>query len=164
MKLSLCVDSPEDSSGEGDCTIFDFSGIEKILEGELEKFYPDSTKFENVEISISFVKPDYIRELNRNYRNVDEATDVLSFPMIEDEAVEIPELPVLSLGDIIICPEEVKRLHSEMNFDEAICLMIAHSFLHLLCFDHYTEEKQIAMWKSQDEIKEKLMTCCRRNK
>ncbi|MBR6901104.1 MAG: rRNA maturation RNase YbeY [Synergistaceae bacterium] len=106
---------------------------------------------------MTFTNADGIRELNRKYRNVDEPTDVLSFPMIDENVpVEIPELPVLALGDIVICPEEVARLHPELEKDEAIYLMIAHSFLHLLGFDHDTEEKQNLMWRKQDAIKEKI--------
>ncbi|MBQ9419012.1 MAG: rRNA maturation RNase YbeY, partial [Synergistaceae bacterium] len=108
--------------------------------------------------SLTFMNSEEIRKLNREYRNVDEATDVLSFPMIEEnQPVGLPELPVLALGDIVICPEETARLHPELEKNEAVYLMIAHSFLHLLGFDHDTDEKQNAMWKKQDAIKDKLI-------
>ena len=67
-------------------------------------------------------------------------------------------MPVLALGDIVICPEEVSRLHPELEKNEAIYLMLAHSFLHLIGYDHDTEEKQDLMWRLQDEIKEKIMS------
>ena len=66
-------------------------------------------------------------------------------------------MPVLILGDIIICPEQVKILHKDLNYTEAICLMIAHSFLHLLGFDHDTDEEENIMFRRQDEIKAKLL-------
>lgn len=168
MKLSLRINTPDDSSGANDgdsntssdhpdikiCSLEKLSGV---LEEYLAKIYPVSKNFEFAEISITFMNPEEIRELNRNYRNINEPTDVLSFPMINDEPVGIPELPVLSLGDIVICPEEVRRLHPELNSDESMCLMIAHSFLHLLGFDHDTDEKQATMWEKQDEIKSRLL-------
>ncbi len=158
MKLSLRINEPEDSSGtkEGDSSSsnFNFEKVSDVLESELIEIYPKSKNFEAAEISLTFVAPDDIRALNREYRNVDESTDVLSFPMIEDEFFEIP---VLILGDIVICPEETARLHPELNEREAICLMIAHSFLHLLGFDHDTDEKEKIMWQKQDDIKSKIL-------
>lgn len=157
MKLSICITDSEDGANEGDSSCYDYEKISSVLEQELSEIYPASKNYETIEISLTFTNADGIRELNRKYRNVDEPTDVLSFPMIDENVpVEIPELPVLALGDIVICPEEVARLHPELEKDEAIYLMIAHSFLHLLGFDHDTEEKQNLMWRKQDAIKEKI--------
>ena len=130
-----------------------------VLEKELEALYPASKNYDSAEISLSFVTPDEIKKLNREYRNIDEPTDVLSFPLInfDEEENENFLMPVLALGDIVICPEEVSRLHPELERNEAIYLMLAHSFLHLLGYDHDTEEKQALMWRLQDEIKEKIL-------
>ena len=156
MKLSLCIDAPEgaDSSDSNTIPPERIPDIEHILAEELEALYPAARNYEEAEISLSFVSSEAIRELNRQYRDVDEPTDVLSFPMMEDE--EVLSLPVLSLGDIVICPEETARLHPELSQDEAICLMIAHSFLHLLGYDHDTEEAQAKMWELQDRIAGRL--------
>ena len=164
MKLSLRInfadddqEEPGSNNNDGDSK-YNFDALSEVLEGELLKIYPDSKNYEFAEISITFTDSDNIRELNKTYRNIDEATDVLSFPLLEDnEPVGIPELPVLALGDIVICPEEVKRLHSELSDSEALCLMIAHSFLHLLGFDHDTDEKENIMFARQNEIKAKLL-------
>ncbi|MBQ7578261.1 MAG: rRNA maturation RNase YbeY [Synergistaceae bacterium] len=156
MKLSLCINNDDSNAVEGDPDI-NFTAIEKVLEDELIKIYPDSKNFETAEISLTFADSDTIRQLNRDYRNIDEPTDVLSFPMLEDVPVEIPELPVLALGDIIICPEEVKRLHPDLGDKESICLMIAHSFLHLLGYDHDTQEKESVMWQTQELITNKML-------
>ena len=154
MKLSLCIDAPE---GDNDSNIFvPPDTIAAILTEELLSLYPAAKNYESAEISLSFVSAEEIRRLNREYRNVDEPTDVLSFPLIDDEPVGIPELPVLALGDIVICPEETARLHPELTHCEAIYLMIAHSFLHLLGYDHDTEEKQAEMWALQDRIAGRL--------
>lgn len=158
MKLSLCFNSTDESSDECDSTNPDINKIAGVLEHELETLYPEAKNYENAEISITIVKPEEIRTLNHEYRNVDEATDVLSFPMDFDESENIP---VLMLGDIVICPDEVSRLHPELESREAMCLMIAHSFLHLLGFDHDTQEKENEMWHIQDNIKDKLLEALR---
>lgn len=171
MKLSICINTPEDSSGADDADsnttlpnhpaiqqiITESESIAQILEGYLAELYPDSKLYEAAEISLSFMSTENIRELNRTYRDVNEATDVLSFPLLDEEPIDIPELPVLSLGDIVICPEETARLHPELSLHEAMCLMIAHSFLHLLGYDHDNEESQAEMWALQDDITAKIL-------
>lgn len=172
MKLSLCIDAPEsfrdsepgtdDSCStnpnypEIDQIINEAEGISRVLEEELAALLPAAKVYETVEISLSFVSPEAIRELNRDYRDTDEPTDVLSFPLMDDEPVEIPELPVLSLGDIVICPEETARLHPELTLHDSLRLMIAHSFLHLLGYDHADESAQAEMWALQDRIAGRL--------
>ena len=157
MKLSLSI-TPEDSEGDSSSD-FNLDAVAAVLKDELAAIYPDSKNYEFAEISLTFTTPDEIRKLNHEYRNVDEATDVLSFPLInfDDDKDENFFMPVLALGDIVICPEEVSRLHSELEKNEAIYLMIAHSFLHLLGYDHDTDEKQELMWRKQDEIKSKIL-------
>ena len=155
MKLSLRVNTPEDSESDSS-GISDYSKLERVLENELVEIFPVSKNYEFAEISLTFVSPEEIRALNKNYRDTDEATDVLSFPLLEDEPVGIPELPVLALGDIVICPQETERLHPELKSDEAILLMIAHSFLHLLGYDHVDENEQKVMWDMQEKIAKKL--------
>ncbi len=171
MKLSICINAPEDSSGADDADsnttlpnhpeiqqiITESETIAQILESYLVELYPDAKLYTSAEISLSFMTPEEIRALNREYRDVDEATDVLSFPLLDSEPVDVPELPVLSLGDIVICPEETIRLHPELSLHEAMCLMIAHSFLHLLGYDHDNEETQAEMWALQDEITAKIL-------
>ena len=173
MKLSICINAPEDfseqSTDDGDSStaapyypqaqriISESEKIAQVLENYLVQLYPDSKLYETAEISLSFVTPEEIRELNKEYRDVDEPTDVLSFPLLEDEPSGLPELPVLSLGDIVICPEETERLHPELESHDAVCLMIAHSFLHLLGYDHEDEEAQAEMWALQDEISAKIL-------
>ena len=161
MKLSVTIDAPEDSDGSNtansDCTstkIFSSDKVTGVLEEYLREIYPACENYETAEISLTFMDADEIRALNRDYRDVDESTDVLSFPMIEDSPAGFP---VLMLGDIVICPEEVTRLHPELSQTEGICLMIAHSFLHLLGYDHDTEERQAAMWQKQDEITRRIL-------
>ena len=158
MKLSVTIDAPDDSSDGNSKANPDFNDprISEVLEEYLREIYPASEKYDSAEVSLTFMPPEEIRALNRDYRDVDEATDVLSFPMI-DETAGMPEGMPLMLGDIVICPEEVSRLHPELSEHEAMCLMIAHSFLHLLGYDHETEDEQAEMWAKQDEISRSLL-------
>ncbi len=160
----MCINAPEDTQGADDSDsnttpdnfINAAESISQVLEEYLSALYPDSKLYESAEISLSFVSPEEIRELNKEYRDTDEATDVLSFPLLGEEPVEVPELPVLALGDIVICPEQTAKLHPELEPVDALCLMTAHSFLHLLGWDHDTQEAQNSMWALQDEIAAKI--------
>ena len=159
MKFSVTVDAPDDSS-DGNSTanpnFFARPEISQVLEEYLRELLPASEKYAAAEVSLTFMSPEEIRVLNSDYRDADEATDVLSFPMIDDMA-GLPAGMPLMLGDIVICPEETARLHPELSQNEAMCLMIAHSFLHLLGYDHDNEEAQAEMWALQDEITAKIL-------
>lgn len=97
----------------------------------------------NYEISITFVDDEEIRELNKEYRNVDKSTDVLSFPLDENE-FDIPGN--ILLGDIIISAETAKRQSEEYghSLEREIAYLTAHSMFHLMGYDHMVEiEKQV---------------------
>ncbi len=177
MKLVLRMDAPDDGeeqpagpSPDGEIPSradeaarnLDWKSFEPVLERELLELYPDAARYDLAEISVSLMTADGIRRLNKDYRDCDEATDVLSFPMCEEDGRFVPDVdvPVLSLGDVVICPEETARLHPELPEKEAVCLMLAHSFLHLLAWDHDTDERRDAMWARQDELKARLMASC----
>ena len=103
----------------------------------------------NVEVSLSFVDNKEIKELNKTYRNIDESTDVLSFPMEEDILVPMP-----LLGDIIISVEEAKEQALEFghSLTREISYLVAHSMFHLMGYDHMEQDE-----KSEMRIKEKLV-------
>lgn len=101
-------------------------------------------------VSISFICEDEMKELYKRYYGYAQSTDVLSF-----EAGEIdPESGKEIMGDIVICyPFVVHQSHKLGNelFDE-IKLMVVHGMLHLLGYDHMTEDQKSEMWQSQNEI------------
>ena len=162
MKLELNISNSNSQDSQDESDPYNFL---KKTAPVLKILMPQSENYNAVEIDITFTDADNIRDLNATYRNVDEATDVLSFPMIDDVS-ELEEFsaPVLILGDVVICEIEVLKMHSELNHDEAICLMLAHSFLHLLGYDHDTPENEQAMWKLQDEIKIKMLEAIKGDK
>lgn len=106
------------------------------------------------EISISVVDQEQIRELNRDYRNTDSVTDVLSFPLFEKG--EIPDSGML--GDIVICVERVREQAEEFGHSEEreFVYLTVHSLLHLLGYDHMEEEEKIEMRALEKEIMKKL--------
>ena len=157
--MKLVLNAGASDEGEPQSPVPITSALEPVLERELLELYPDAAHYESVEVSVTLASAEEIRRINREHRGCDEATDVLSFPMYDGEGPFAPDIPmpVLPLGDVVICPEETARLHPELPPDEAMCLMLAHSFLHLLGWDHDTEERQAAMWARQDALKDRLM-------
>lgn len=108
-----------------------------------------------------------IQEFNRQYRQVDSPTDVLSFPMIafekegdfsaaeEDEADYFdPESGELNLGDIIISADKVKEQAEKYghSIKRELAFLIAHSMLHLCGYDHMEKEEAHVMEQKQEEI------------
>ncbi|WP_350299499.1 rRNA maturation RNase YbeY [Peribacillus frigoritolerans] len=113
----------------------------------------------DTELSVTFVDNDRIREINKEYRHKDSATDVISFAleeMGEDEVKIIgAEMPRM-LGDIIISIERTKEQAEEYghSFDRELGFLALHGFLHLLGFDHMNEEDEKVMFTKQKEILE----------
>lgn len=105
-------------------------------------------------IDIAVVSDERIRELNRTFRGIDKATDVLSFPSSEEIA---PGPPVFGfLGDIAISFETAVRQAKEYGHSIAreLSFLAVHGALHLMGFDHGTPEEEAEMTKKQEEILE----------
>ena len=92
---------------------------------------------ERTEISVTFVEAEEIRELNRDYRDNDKVTDVLSFPQFDD-LNDIPDFGEICLGDVVICKERAQEQAEEFghSFEREVAFLTAHSMLHLLGYDH----------------------------
>lgn len=107
----------------------------------------------NYEISISFVDNAEIKELNREYRNIDRETDVLSFPMDEDLMIPIP-----LLGDIIISVEKAVEQSNEFghSLDRELAYLTAHSMFHLMGYDHMEEEEKEIMREKEKKVMRRL--------
>jgi len=112
---------------------------------------------EEGEVSITFVNNEEIQALNRDYREKDQPTDVLSFPMYEADEEEIEVFDAdepLMLGDIIISIPRTKEQAEEYNhsFERELGFLAVHGFLHLLGYDHENEEMEKEMFSRQEEI------------
>lgn len=108
------------------------------------------------EVSLSFVDNKEIHQLNKEFRGVDRATDVLSFPLLTDDFdIEIEEE---SLGDIVISLERALEQSVEYNhsFEREVCFLVCHSMFHLLGYDHDTDENTKEMRAKEEHILNKL--------
>jgi probable rRNA maturation factor len=131
----------------------------------IEKLLNYAAETENVqdeaEVSVTFVDNEKIREINRDYRGKDKPTDVISFALEEmgDEEVEIvgAEIPPV-LGDIIISVPKAREQAEEYghSFMRELGFLAVHGFLHLLGYDHETEEEEKEMFSKQEQILEQF--------
>lgn len=107
----------------------------------------------NCEVSISFVDNDEIHQLNKQYRDKDSSTDVLSFPMYETFD-HIPEDIDMMLGDIILsipkCLEQAEEYgHS---FERELCYLVTHGMFHLFGYDHMKIDDKKLMREKEKEV------------
>ena len=136
----------------------------KIIYKVLEKCYKEE-KIENSKllVTITLTNADNIRRINKKYRNIDKATDVLSFPMFEKyELTEKIEKKLFEhedvLGDIIISIPRVEEQAKEYghNFERELSYMIVHGFYHLMGYDHIKEEDKEKMRPKEEKILNEL--------
>ena len=118
------------------------------------------------EVSVTVVDNKEIQKINKIYRNIDKATDVLSFPMYQyekaadfdnlDDSAFNPESGELLLGDIVISAEKVTAQAKEYGHskEREFAFLLVHSMLHLLGYDHMEEEERLVMESKQKEILE----------
>lgn len=123
-----------------------------------------------VEVNLLLTMNEQIQEMNSNFREIDRATDVLSFPMVDYEVPGEfvfleerddcfnPETGELVLGDIVISKEKVISQAEEFghSIKREYAFLIAHSMLHLSGYDHMEEEERLEMERMQRELMEKL--------
>ena len=116
--------------------------IKNLIEKSIAAVLKVENLHENVEVSVSFVGDEEIRDLNRDYRGVDKSTDVLSFPM-DDEFIIDNRI----LGDVIINTRRVMEQAEELGHSEEreLSYLTVHSILHLLGYDHMEDEDKREM-------------------
>lgn len=125
--------------------------LESIVEKVIQKcFEVENINPTSLYICVTLTNPKNIRELNKEYRNIDKETDVLSFPMFEreelDKLVRENETQLLQdvMGDIIISIERVEEQAKEYGhgFEREFAYMLVHGFYHLRGYDHITDEQK----------------------
>lgn len=110
-------------------------------------------------ISIILTNPDQIQKINNEYRKVNKATDVLSFPMYErGEIASAPKDIEEPIGDVIISLEKVEEQAKEYghSFERELSYMLVHGFYHLMGYDHMEELEKQEMRAKEENILEKL--------
>ena len=129
--------------------------IEKVIG---QAFLEEKIETINLYINIILTNSEHIRSINKQYRNIDKETDVLSFPMFEKEEIEnmkkngndINE----PLGDIIISIERVKHQAEEYghSFERELSYMLVHGFYHLMGYDHMNDEEKKQMREKEEKV------------
>ena len=136
----------------------------EIVERVLTQCYKEEKMEESkLSVTVTLTTPNYIHEINNQYRNVDKATDVLSFPMFEKEELELKiknkdfEHEDI-LGDIIISIEKVEEQAKEYghSFEREFSYMLVHGFYHLMGYDHIKEEDKKVMRPKEEKVLELL--------
>ena len=121
---------------------------------ELNDYVPYLFNYMNIKdsiMSIIIVDNKTIHEINKQYRNIDRETDVISFALEEGETIEEP---VKTLGDIYISIDKVYEQAKEYNHSvkRELFFLVTHGFLHLLGYDHMNKEDEEKMFSLQEEI------------
>ena len=140
------------------------SKYEEIIKKVVEQcFKEENMEDSKLYISITLTTPEHIHEINKQYRNVDRATDVLSFPIFEKEEIDekirnhdFEHEDVL--GDIVISIEKVEEQAKEYghSFEREFAYMLVHGFYHLMGYDHIQEEDKVIMRVKEEKVLKKL--------
>lgn len=133
---------------------------EEIIEKVIKKCFEVENLIDSqLYISITLTNPENIHKINKEYRNVDKPTDVLSFPMFEKEEIDqkIAEKDFEHedvLGDIVISIEQVQNQAKEYGhgFEREFAYMIVHGFYHLMGYDHMIDEDKLIMRQKEENI------------
>ena len=127
--------------------------VDRALRGLIRRAITATLKYEGfpyeAELSVTLTDNDEIRALNREYRNIDRATDVLSFPLYENGEIDGADAlsgEPIGLGDIVISLERAKAQAEEYghSFEREVAFLTVHSMLHLLGYDHELGEQEDA--------------------
>lgn len=137
---------------------------EKIIKPVLEECYKEEDLLNSkMTTQITLTNPENIRKLNKEYRNIDKETDVLSFPMFEkrdlDLKIKNQDFKFEDiLGDMVISIERVQAQAIEYghSFERELSYMVVHSFYHLMGYDHMEEEDKKVMRQKEEVILQKL--------
>ena len=111
--------------------------------------------FQTQEVSIIFASDGFVKRLNKQYRHLDQPTDVLAFPMQEGEWTEIqPQL----LGDVVISVDTASKQAQEMghSLDKELAILLTHGILHLTGYDHIHDEDAQKMRHMEQVILNKI--------
>jgi probable rRNA maturation factor len=139
----------------------------RVAQGWVKKIAQTVLKAEGVahpyEVSLVFTDSETVQQLNRDYRGVDEPTDVIAFYMLPRKEVNdsfaLPPDGVTRLGEVIISyPQAVEQAREQGHSSEReLALLVIHGILHLLGYDHEEPEEEDEMRKREKELLEKCL-------
>lgn len=134
--------------------------IEQLIEQCTRAALEEEGIDDDAQVSVTLVDNESIREINREHRDIDKATDVLSFPLGDDDSFDTdPETGAILLGDIVISLERADEQAKEFghSFRREVAFLITHSLFHLLGYDHVdSDEDEKLMFGKQDKVLQKL--------
>lgn len=132
-------------------TDFDISSYLKDIKSVL-KYALKVEKVKNANFNVIFVDNDYIHKLNKEYRNVDRPTDVISFALEDNKEEELSSIRML--GDIYISIDKAREQALEYGHSlrRELSFLSVHGILHLLGYDHMKKEDEKVMFAKQEEI------------
>ena len=135
--------------------------VTPALRALIKRAISAALEYENIkddcEVSVTFTDNEKIHALNLEYRNVDRSTDVLSFPLGDEEFER--EGDTILLGDIVLSLEKAQEQANAYGhgFEREVAFLTVHSVLHLLGYDHeISDEDEKDMFARQDAIMDKL--------
>lgn len=135
--------------------------MKKIIEDVVQEcFFTENIKDKKFILSVTLTTPQVIKELNKEYRNIDKETDVLSFPMFEKQEIEERKnsIVVEVLGDIVISIPRVEEQAKEYghSFERELAYMVVHGFYHLMGYDHMEDDDKKIMREKEENVLQKL--------
>ncbi len=112
------------------------------------------------ELSLVLTNDREMKTLNKAYRNKDETTDVLSFPLLEGKKMKSGLKEAIPLGDVVISLPQTRRQAANQGkkFNEELALLLTHGILHLLGYDHVTKAQEKRMFGLQKRLLKKWKT------
>lgn len=124
---------------------------QKIME-EFINYCILELKLKNVMFNVIIINDDEIHKLNKKYRNIDRATDVITFALEDNK--EGPSLDVRVLGDIYISYDKVIKQAKDYGHSNTreLCFLAIHGLLHLLGYDHMNDKDEKKMFDLQKEL------------
>ena len=127
--------------------IKELESVKRVIDYAVKK-----EKLENAVFNIIIVDNEYIHKLNKEYRNIDRETDVITFAL-EDNDFEV-KLDIRVLGDIYISYDKALSQKEEYghSLERELCFLAVHGFMHLLGYDHMEKEEEEIMFRKQEEI------------
>ena len=133
-------------------TTYNLKKEEKVIKSML-KHMIRYEKLKHIYFNVIIVDNPYIHKINKEYRNIDKTTDVISFALEDSEQYYIEGMP-REIGDIFISIDHAKMQAEEYghSFYREMCFLFTHGLLHLLGFDHMNEEDEKVMFGRQKTI------------
>lgn len=146
MNVELIIDNEQE-------LFKDLESFESLIEAAVLKSLELEGVTAELEISVLLVDNAGIREINRDHRQLDKATDVLSFPQFNSKQ-ELAGVPHAALGDIVISLERAREQAEEFghSLEREVGFLTVHSMLHLLGYDHDTEDRTAEMQAREKAI------------